>query len=63
MDDKELKKPFKKGQPKTITFEHSMMVGMMIMLNHWQKKYKRSLFFYPVFYLLGFLTHYLVNLI
>mgnify|MGYP001214282273 CR=1 FL=1 len=63
MDDKELDKFLKTERSKNINFNQSLMVGMMIMLSHWQRKYKRSLFFYPVFYLLGFLTHYIINLL
>ena len=67
MDDKQRQKELedflKANRPKAFSFEQSMLVGLMVMMNHWQKKYKRSLFLYPVFFLLGFVTHYILNLV
>tara|TARA_B100000131_G_scaffold311928_1_gene345381 strand:+ start:2507 stop:2707 length:201 start_codon:yes stop_codon:yes gene_type:complete len=60
---KELEKILNKNNFKTFSFEQSLTVGLMITLQYWRKKYKQSLFFYPLFYLLGFITHYLLNLV
>ena len=67
MDDKqqqkELENFLKKSRSKSLEFERTMFFGMMVLVRHWKKKYKQSLFLYPVFYFLGFITHYVLNLL